>query len=211
MLILVVHVGTFPIGIDPEKFAAGLQDPKIINRYQRLKEKFKGVKVLVGVDRLDYIKGVPQKLHAFEVFLTSHPEWIEKVVLVQVAVPSREKVEEYQALESVVNELVGKINGKFGTVEFTPVHYMHKSVKFEELTALYAVADACIVSSTRDGMNLVSYEYIACQQNNHGVLILSEFAGAAQSLNGTICFLLLKRRIHYSQSVEYRGTSSIYS
>ena len=182
--LLVVHVGTFPIGIDPEKFEMGLKQPKIVDRIKRLRDKFKGVKVLVGVDRLDYIKGVPQKLHAFDVFLTNHPEWNEKVVLIQVAVPSREKVEEYQALESIVNELVGKINGRFGTVEFTPIHFIHKSVAFDELVALYAIADACIVSSTRDGMNLVSYEYIVCQQNNYGVLILSEFAGAAQSLNG---------------------------
>jgi trehalose-6-phosphate synthase len=148
-----------------------------------LREKFKGVKVLLGVDRLDYIKGVPQKLHAFELFLSNHPEWNEKVVLIQVAVPSRENVEEYQHLQQVVNELVGRINGRFGTVEFTPIHFLHKSVKFDELVSLYAIADACVVSSTRDGMNLVSYEYIVSQQNNHGVLILSEFAGAAQSLN----------------------------
>ena len=181
-----VHVGTFPIGIDPEKFTQGLIQPSIQSRIARLQEKFKGVKVVVGVDRLDYIKGVPQKLHAFELFLNHHPEWNEKVVLVQVAVPSRENVEEYQNLETVVNELVGRINGRFGTVEFTPIHFIHKSVSFEELVALYAIADACLVSSTRDGMNLVSYEYIVCQQNNHGVLILSEFAGAAQSLNGSI-------------------------
>ncbi|KAJ3105265.1 Trehalose-6-P synthase/phosphatase complex synthase subunit [Phlyctochytrium planicorne] len=181
-----VHVGTFPIGIDPTKFTEGLQNPKIQARIARLEERFKGVKVLVGVDRLDYIKGVPQKLHAFELFLTKHPEWVEKVVLVQVAVPSRQDVEEYQHLQTVVNELVGRINGRFGSVEFTPIHFMHKSVNFEELVSLYAVADACLVSSTRDGMNLVSYEYIACQQKKHGVLVLSEFAGAAQSLNGSI-------------------------
>lgn len=139
---------------------------------------------MVGVDRLDYIKGVPQKLHAFEVFLDQHPEFQEKVVLVQVAVPSRLDVEEYQNLRAHVNELVGRINGKFGTVDFMPIHFMNKSVNFEELVALYSIADACLVSSTRDGMNLVSYEYIVCQQNNHGVLVLSEFAGAAQSLNG---------------------------
>lgn len=160
--------------------------PEVKERITRLREKFKGVKVLLGVDRLDYIKGVPQKLHAFEVFLSNHPEWIEKVVLIQVAIPSRENVEEYQHLEQVVNELVGKINGRFGTVEFTPIHFLHKSVKFDELVALYSIADACVVSSTRDGMNLVSYEYIASQQNSHGVLVLSEFAGAAQSLNVTI-------------------------
>jgi trehalose 6-phosphate synthase len=109
----------------------------------------------VGVDRLDYIKGVPQKLHALELFLTQHPEWVDKVVLVQVAVPSRQDVEEYQHLQTVVNELVGRINGRFGNVEFMPIHFMHKSVNFEELVALYAIADACLVSSTRDGMNLV--------------------------------------------------------
>jgi trehalose 6-phosphate synthase len=142
--------------------------------------------LIVGVDRLDYIKGVPQKLHAFEVFLTEHPEWIGKVVLVQVAVPSRQDVEEYQNLRAVVNELVGRINGKFGTIEFMPIHFMHKSVSFDELIALYSVSDVCLVSSTRDGMNLVSYEYIATQEKRHGVMILSEFTGAAQSLNGSL-------------------------
>ncbi|KAI8812775.1 glycosyl transferase [Cladochytrium replicatum] len=181
-----VHVGTFPIGIDPEKWIEGMQQPRIQQRIKSLEEKFKGVKLIVGVDRLDYIKGVPQKLHAMELFLERHPEFVEKVVLVQVAVPSRQDVEEYQHLQQVVNELVGRINGRFGTVDFTPIHFMHRSVNFEELVSLYAASDACLVSSTRDGMNLVSYEYIACQEDRHGVLILSEFAGAAQSLNGSI-------------------------
>ncbi|KAG0246702.1 glycosyltransferase family 20-domain-containing protein [Mortierella sp. GBAus27b] len=180
------HVGTFPIGIDPDKFAEGLKEPTVIDRIQTLREKFKGVKLIVGVDRLDYIKGVPQKLHALEVFLSEHPEWIGKVVLVQVAVPSRQDVEEYQSLRAVVNELVGRINGQYGTIEFQPIHFLHKSVNFQELVALYATSDVCLISSTRDGMNLVSYEYICCQQENHGVMILSEFAGAAQSLNGSI-------------------------
>ncbi|KAI4713890.1 hypothetical protein J4E89_001339 [Alternaria sp. Ai002NY15] len=182
----VVTVGAFPIGIDPEKFDEGLQKPKVQERIAALEKKFQGVKLIVGVDRLDYIKGVPQKLHALEVFLTEHPEWIGKVVLVQVAVPSRQDVEEYQNLRAVVNELVGRINGKFGTIEFMPIHFMHKSVSFDELIALYAVSDVCLVSSTRDGMNLVSYEYIATQEKRHGVMILSEFTGAAQSLNGSL-------------------------
>ncbi|KAK3710975.1 Trehalose-6-P synthase/phosphatase complex synthase subunit [Vermiconidia calcicola] len=181
-----VTVGAFPIGIEPEKFADGLQEAEVKKRIATLVKKFEGVKIIVGVDRLDYIKGVPQKLHALEVFLTEHPEWIGKVVLVQVAVPSRGEVEEYQNLRAVVNELVGRINGKFGTIEFTPIHFLHKSVTFKELIALYAISDVCLVSSTRDGMNLVSYEYIACQQERHGVMILSEFTGAAQSLNGSI-------------------------
>lgn len=181
-----VTVAAFPIGIDPEKFVDALTRQSVKDRIAVLRKKFAGVKLIVGVDRLDYIKGVPQKLHALEVFLTDHPEWVGKVVLVQVAVPSREDVEEYQNLRAVVNELVGRINGKFGTVEFMPIHFLHQSVPFEELTALYAVSDACLVSSTRDGMNLVSYEYIATQQETHGVMILSEFTGAAQSLNGAL-------------------------
>ena len=181
-----VTVGAFPIGIDPDKFSLGLQDADVIRRIESLRASFKGIKVIVGVDRLDYIKGVPQKLHALEVFLTEHPEWIGKVVLVQVAVPSRGEVEEYQNLRAVVNELVGRINGRFSTIEFSPIHFLHKSVSFKELVALYAISDVCCVSSTRDGMNLVSYEYIACQEGRNGVLILSEFAGAAQSLNGSI-------------------------
>lgn len=181
-----ISVGAFPIGIDVDTFTEGLAKATVKTRIEQLKEKFGDVKIIVGVDRLDYIKGVPQKLHAFEIFLTENPEWIGKVVFVQVAVPSRGDVEEYQSLRSTVNELVGRINGQFGTVEFVPIHFMHKSIPFDELISLYHNSDVCLISSTRDGMNLVSYEYIACQQDKKGTLILSEFAGAAQSLNGAI-------------------------
>ncbi|BGP13497.1 hypothetical protein JCM10213_000695 [Rhodosporidiobolus nylandii] len=179
-------VGTFPIGIEPSQFHEALIKSEVQQRISTLQRRFEGVKLIVGVDRLDYIKGVPQKLHAMEVFLEEHPEWIGKVVLVQVAVPSRQDVEEYQNLRAMVNELVGRINGRFGTVDWMPIHFMHRSVPFTELTALYTVSDACLITSTRDGMNLVAYEYIACQQERHGVLILSEFAGAAHSLNGSL-------------------------
>lgn len=133
-----------------------LKKESVVARIAALRRRFEGVKIIVGVDRLDYIKGVPQKLHALETFLEEHPEWIGKVVLVQVAVPSRGDVEEYRNLRASVNELVGRINGRFGTVEFMPIHFMHKSIPFDELTALYAVSDVCLVTSTRDGMNLVS-------------------------------------------------------
>ncbi|KAJ3351024.1 Trehalose-6-P synthase/phosphatase complex synthase subunit [Allomyces javanicus] len=181
-----VHVGTFPIGIDPDQFIAGLAKPAVQDRLATLRSKFQGVKMIVGVDRLDYIKGVPLRLLAFEVFLSQHPEWIGKCVLVQVAVPSRTDVDEYQQLRSTVNELVGRINGQYGTVEFMPIHLLNKSVQFDELVALYAAADVCVVSSTRDGMNLVCGEYVAAQRDGKGVLIMSEFAGAAQSLDGSI-------------------------
>ena len=109
-----VSVGAFPIGIEPEKFHEGLKKKEVQDRIAELERKFHGAKVIVGVDRLDYIKGFPHKLHALEVFLTEHPEWVGKVVLVQIAVPSRQDVEEYQNLRAVVNKLVGEINGKFG-------------------------------------------------------------------------------------------------
>ncbi|KAG8841665.1 Trehalose-6-P synthase/phosphatase complex synthase subunit [Serendipita sp. 405] len=180
------QVGTFPIGIDPEGFVEGPNSPAVAKRVKELEQRFQGVKLIVGVDRLDYIKGVPQKLTALELFLEQHPEWAGKVVLIQLAVPSRGDVEEYQNLRSTVNELVGRINGRFGTVDFMPIHFMHKSLPFTELCALYAVSDVCLVTSTRDGMNLVSYEFIAAQQERQGVMIISEFAGAAQSLNGSL-------------------------
>lgn len=151
-----VHVGTFPIGIEPATFHEALKRQTVRQRIMGLERRFEGVKIIVGVDRLDYIKGVPQKLYGFEQFLHDHPEWIGKVVLVQVAVPSRQDVEEYQNLRSIVNEAVGRINGRFGTVESIPIHFLHRSVSFDELCALYAVSDACLVTSTRDGMNLVS-------------------------------------------------------
>lgn len=182
-----VVIGANPIGIDVDKFTRGLKQESVQSRIQQLKRRFgPNTKLVVGVDRLDYIKGVPQKLHALDVFLDKHPEWVGKVVLIQIAVPSRQDVEEYQNLRTGVNELVGRINGRYGTVEFVPIHFLHKSVSFNELISVYAASDICLVSSTRDGMNLVSFEYIACQQKNKGSLILSEFAGAAQYLNGAI-------------------------
>ena len=194
------------IGIEPEIFENYLEQDSVQERIRALREQHEGVKIIVGVDRLDYIKGVPQKLHAFQIFLEQHPEWHGKVVLFQIAVPSREKVEEYQELKRNVNELVGKINGRFGKVpsiscsgsqltlsgriEFCPVHLKHYSITQEELTALYAVSDACLVTSIRDGQNLVCYEYVACQQENKGVMLLSEFCGAQHILKaGSIIFM----------------------
>ena len=200
------RVGTFPIGIDPTQFTENMKKQSVIDRTAQLERRFKDVKVIVGVDRLDYIKGVPQKLLGLETFLTEHPEWIGKVVLVQVAVPSRQDVEEYQNLRAAVNELVGRINGRFGTIEFMPIHFMHRSITFDELCALYSVGDACLVTSTRDGMNLVSYEYIACQGQRQGTMILSEFAGAAHSLNGSIIVnpvRLLRARQQHSISSQW--------
>jgi trehalose 6-phosphate synthase/phosphatase len=137
---------------------------------------------MLGVDRLDMIKGIPQKLLAFEMFLEKNPDWREKVLLVQIAVPTRTDVHEYQRLTSQVHEIVGRINGRFGTLTFMPIHHLDRSLAFHQLCALYAITDVFLVTSLRDGMNLVSYEFVACQNAKKGVLVLSEFSGAAQSL-----------------------------
>ncbi|KAJ2099164.1 Trehalose-6-P synthase/phosphatase complex synthase subunit, partial [Coemansia sp. S100] len=142
----VVRVGTFPIGIDPSKFSEALATDEVRGRLGELERRFAGERVIVGVDRLDYIKGVPQKLLAFEQFLSQRGDGAERVVLVQVAVPSRGDVEEYRQLIGSVNELVGRINGRFGTIEYTPIHFLHRSVGFAELVALYAVADVCLIT-----------------------------------------------------------------
>ncbi|KAE8697845.1 Alpha,alpha-trehalose-phosphate synthase 1 [Hibiscus syriacus] len=176
------RVATFPIGIDSDRFIKALELPEVQYHIKDLKERFAGRKVMLGVDRLDMIKGIPQKILAFEKFLEENPIWRNKVVLVQIAVPTRTNVPEYQKLTSHVHEIVGRINGRFGTLTDVPIHHLDCSLEFHELCALYAVTDVALVTSLRDGMNLVSYEFVACQASKKGVLILSEFAGAAQSL-----------------------------
>lgn len=182
----VANVGIFPIGIDPNNWIEALRTAEVKERIAELEDKFRGKKVLLGVDRLDYIKGVPHKLLAFEQLLAKYPEWKDKVLLVQIGVPSRTEVEEYKKLIAQVNELVGRINAQYGSVDDVPIVFINQSVNFHDLCALYTVADVAVVTSIRDGMNLVCYEYVVCQQERHGVLVLSEFAGSAQSLSSAI-------------------------
>jgi len=185
-------IGVYPIGVDPDFIRKVCTMPAVQRRMQELKETFAGRKILLGVDRLDYIKGMPHKLLGLELFLARRPEWRGKVTLIQVGVPSRQDVDEYQKLSEQVNELVGRINGTHGTLEYSPIHYINQSVPQEELFAIYQMADVCLVTSVRDGMNLVSHEYVVAQDTSTsstdgpGVLLLSEFAGSAQSLSGAI-------------------------
>ncbi|KAJ8458618.1 hypothetical protein OPV22_031544 [Ensete ventricosum] len=176
------RVAAFPIGIDSDRFKRALELPAVKEHVNELTHRFAGRKVMLGVDRLDMIKGIPQKILAFEKFLEENPSWRDKVVLLQIAVPTRTDVPEYQKLTSQVHEIVGRINGRFGTLTAVPIHHLDRSLDFHALCALYAVTDVALVTSLRDGMNLVSYEFVACQGSKKGVLILSEFAGAAQSL-----------------------------
>lgn len=181
-----VHVETAPIGIDPDVFLRGLADEQVQLRVADLQRAFEGKRVILGVDRLDYIKGIPNKIAAFRRFLEQHPELRGSVVLVQVAVPSRTDVQEYVDLGTSVFEMAGNCNALYGTADSSPLQLISRSVGYHELSALYQVAEVCLVSSLRDGMNLVAYEYVASQAERHGVLILSEFAGAAQCFGGAL-------------------------
>ncbi|KAL4813755.1 hypothetical protein BDW67DRAFT_187346 [Aspergillus spinulosporus] len=183
------RTGTFIVGVDPAKFMDGLQTPEVKSRIEELEDEYKRKTVILGVDRLDYTKGLVQKLQGYDYFLRQHPELKNKVTLIQVAIPSREDVKEYQELEKELSMLVGKINGEHSTPDGSPIIYLHHSVPFTDLTGLYRVADICLITSRRDGMNLVAAEYVACQKDRYGFLVLSELAGAAAFMSkGSITF-----------------------
>jgi trehalose 6-phosphate synthase/phosphatase len=175
-----VSVGTFPIGVDAEKINRYRKDPGVAPKIAAIREMYGDKKIIVGRDKLDPVKGVVQKLNAFEKLLTDYPEWRNNVVLIQVTSPG---VTESRKLETKVSEMVSQINGKFGSLEFTPVHHFHQHIDRDEYYALLTVADVGLITSIRDGMNTTSMEYIICQQENHGPLILSEFTGTAGSLS----------------------------
>jgi trehalose 6-phosphate synthase/phosphatase len=193
---LVLHLGreivvnTFPMGIDFEKFqlAATENQKKDPRKSSKLKQEInthklenKG-KLILSIDRLDYTKGVINRLLAFERFLDLYPEYHVKTRLVMLAVPSRSKVAQYKKLKRQTDEIVGRINGKFATVNWTPVWYYYRSMDFENLIDLYVSSDVAMITPLRDGMNLVAKEYLATRINNDGVLILSELAGSSKEL-----------------------------
>jgi trehalose 6-phosphate synthase/phosphatase len=175
-----VRLGVFPMGIDAADFAARAGSREVSAKALELAQP--GVRLMVGVDRLDYSKGIQRRLLALERLLLAHPEWIGHVRLVQVAVPSRECVGAYRKVRADVEALVGRINGEFGTPSWTPIHYLHRAVSTTTLLSLYRAADIMLVTPLRDGMNLVAKEFVACRADEDGVLILSEFAGAADEL-----------------------------
>jgi trehalose 6-phosphate synthase/phosphatase len=173
-------IGVYPIGINAEKFRTCLGTPDCAKYRAALEEAYAGKKVVLSVERLDYTKGVLRRLDAVERFLAETGR--KDVVFISVCVPSRESVPEYQELRRAVEIKISQINGKHSTLKDIPAHFIHRPVTFEELCALYAVADVAIVTPLVDGMNLVAKEFLLCQQKDAGALILSEFAGAAQEL-----------------------------
>ena len=176
-----VRIGVFPMGVDSASFVQEAQRPEVEQRMHEIREP-DSTKILLGVDRLDYTKGIPRRLLAFERLLERHPELRGGVRLVQLAVPSREDVEAYRDFRSMTDQLIGRIHGAFATPQWVPVHWMYRSTSREELVALYRAADVMLVTPLRDGMNLVAKEFIASRVDGDGVLVLSEFAGAAAEL-----------------------------
>jgi len=182
----VVRADAFPMGINYEQFSSVAQDQKAQAERKRFHKKLGDCRVILSVDRLDYTKGIPQRLEAFSLFLDRNPKFKRKVILVLLVVPSRTKVEHYIQLKNQVDGLVGEINGKHGTIGWMPVWYLYRSLPFHSLAALYSLADVALVTPLRDGMNLVAKEYTTTKTDGKGVLILSETAGAAQELGEAI-------------------------
>ena len=175
-----VQLGVFPMGVDSAHWTEMAGDPGVVEESRALRAGPQ--RLLVGIDRLDYTKGIPRRLLAYEQLLLRHPELREHVRLVQVAVPSRTGVGAYQSLRETVDALVGRINGRFGTTTWSPVHYLARGLSEKEVAALYRAADVLVVTPIRDGMNLVAKEFIASRTDGDGVLALSEFTGAAAEL-----------------------------
>jgi trehalose 6-phosphate synthase/phosphatase len=169
-----VRVGAFPLGIDFDVYDARARAAPPGARQD--------VRIVLGVDRLDYTKGIPERIRAFERLLELHPEHRERVILLQLAVPSRSEVPEYRRLKREIDELVGRVNGRFGTPQWAPIHYLHRGATPEHLVQLYRDAHVGLVTPLRDGMNLVAKEYVACQVGDPGVLVLSRFAGASETM-----------------------------
>jgi trehalose 6-phosphate synthase/phosphatase len=177
-----VSFGAFPIGIDAAEFEALAGRPEVLAEVEAMRRQTAGQKLILGVDRLDYTKGLLRRLLAFQRLLEREPSWRGKVRLVQVAVPSRSGVATYQDHRRQLDELVGRINGEYGTVRWTPISYLYRCLARQDLVALYRAADVMLVTPLRDGMNLVAKEFVASRPDADGVLVLSEFAGASAEL-----------------------------
>ncbi len=176
------HVRAFPLGVDAPRFNQLAASPEAERRFGNWRRRAGDRKVVLGVDRLDYSKGLVQRLEVYHHLLSEEAKWRKDAVFLQLCVPTRSTMKTYSDLKQQVDQRVGQINGEFGEMGRMPVHYMYRSVPPEEVAALYRLADVAVVTPLRDGMNLVAKEYIAARQDDSGVLVLSEFAGAAAEL-----------------------------
>ena len=181
-----IMADALPMGIDYEKYAQVAAAPETLEREVRYRTNVGSEKLILCIDRLDYSKGIPQRLLAFEKLLERYPEYLEKVSILMVVVPSRDQVGKYKELKEEIDLLVGRINGKYSRLSWTPIHYFYRSFPLHALSAFYRMAHVCLVSPMRDGMNLVCKEFIASKLDKKGVLILSEMAGASKELSDAL-------------------------
>src|SRR5213595_2196300 len=177
-----IRLGHFPIGIDFDSFERGAMSDAVARRSQQLRANFPDCQLILGVDRLDYSKGIPERLRAYRDALERHPELRGRVVLIQVVVPSRVEIPRYHEFKQRIDRLVGDINGRFSTSNWLPVQYHFRGLNREDLIAHYRGCDIAFVTPLKDGMNLVAKEYCACRIDEDGARILSQFAGAAEQL-----------------------------
>ncbi|MGA2245982.1 MAG: bifunctional alpha,alpha-trehalose-phosphate synthase (UDP-forming)/trehalose-phosphatase, partial [Verrucomicrobiota bacterium] len=178
----VVKVDTFPMGVEYDKFAEAAASREVLMRVEELRQKCAGQKVIFSVDRLDYTKGLINRLRGYELFLKNNPQWHGKVVFIVSVAPSRIGVDSYQAMKLELEHTVGRIMGDFGNVHWTPLIYQFRLLTFQEVVPLYRLCDVALITPLRDGMNLVAKEFIASRPDQTGVLILSEMAGAANEM-----------------------------
>lgn len=181
-----VRVGAFPVGIDYDKWNQMASRAELAGKVAQIRSDVVSDYLVLGADRLDYTKGILERIRAYERFLEKYPQYHERVCLLQIAVPSRTRVEEYRTLRRGLDEAIGRITGRFSTRQWVPVRYLYKNIPMEELVNYYAAADVGLITPLRDGMNLVAEEYAASQGNLDGCLILSEFAGAAGNLSDAL-------------------------
>ena len=182
----IVNVDVFPMGINYEKYAFPDLTGADQSLLKRIAKRDSDEKVIISIDRLDYTKGIPQRIKAFEKLLDDYPEYRGRVTLVLVVVPSRSNVTQYKQLKEEIDTLVGRIDGQYSTFDWTPIQYLYRSLPFKDLAALYKISDIALITPLRDGMNLVAKEFVAAKQDNKGVLILSEMAGAATQLRDAL-------------------------
>ncbi len=178
----IVRVDAFPMGIAYERYAQAATEPDVKNEMERMLKKTGKHKIIISIDRLDYTKGIIERLEAFDLFLSENPQYKGKVTLIMVAVPSRTGVQDYQMLRERLEHLVGRVNGEHGSIGYMPVWYLYRFLPFEQIAALYNIADVALVTPLRDGMNLIAKEFVASKTNGSGVLILGEMTGAASEL-----------------------------
>lgn len=176
------RIGVFPIGVDYQQFAEAAESDDVTERVITIRRDIPGSQIILGVDRLDHTKGIPYRLRAFEAALRRFPDLHKAVSLLQVVVPSRETVPKYQELKAEIEREVSRINGEFTQPGWVPIHHVFRSLEWLDLVSFYRAADVALITPLKDGMNLVAKEYCACQPEENGVLILSEFAGAAVQL-----------------------------